>query len=64
MAEKTYKANGEEQKEITESPIKIAKVTLEGVFNKCQSIKESFPDSRKLAAFYVSIRKIRSIRIN
>ena len=54
LAEKTYKTIGEEQKEITESPLKIAKVTLENVFNKWQSIKEPFPNSRKLAAFYVS----------
>mmetsp|Transcript_37021 Transcript_37021/g.42536 ORF Transcript_37021/g.42536 Transcript_37021/m.42536 type:complete len:310 (+) Transcript_37021:200-1129(+) len=55
LAEKAYKSNKEEVKEVTDSPIKITKVTLEQVFNKSQIIKESFPNSRKLAAFYVII---------
>ena len=33
----------------------MAKITLEYAFNKSQIIKESFPDSRKMAAFYVTI---------
>jgi len=33
----------------------MAKVTLENMFSKSQIIKEQFPDSRKLAAFYVVI---------
>jgi aspartyl-tRNA synthetase len=55
IAEKNFTASKEETKEIKESPLKVAKVTLETVFNKSQIIKESFPDSRKLAAFYAII---------
>lgn len=55
LAEKAYKASKEESKELSDPPLKMAKVTLETVFNKSQIIKESFPDSRKLAAFYTII---------
>lgn len=54
IAEKSYKGQ-EESKELLESPIKMMKVTLETVFNKSQIIKEAFPNSRKMAAFYVII---------
>lgn len=55
LAEKTYVKCKDESKELEEPPIKMAKVTLESVFNKSQIIKEGFPDSRKLAAFFAVI---------
>jgi hypothetical protein len=54
-AEEEYKKVKEETKDVTEPPLKLAKMSLENAFNKSQIIKEPFPDSRKLAAFYVVI---------
>ena len=55
-AEKIYQDTKEETKDVAESPLKIAKTCLETVFNKCQGIKEQFPDSRKMGAFFAIVK--------
>ncbi len=55
-AEKIYQDTKEETKDVAESPLKIAKTCLETIFNKCQGIKEQFPDSRKMGAFFAIVK--------
>lgn len=54
-AEKEYQRVKEETKDVAESPLKMAKTCLENIFSKCQIIKEPFPDSRKMGAFYAVV---------
>eukprot|EP00344_Euplotes_crassus_P007624 CAMPEP_0197012906 /NCGR_PEP_ID=MMETSP1380-20130617/64304_1 /TAXON_ID=5936 /ORGANISM="Euplotes crassus, Strain CT5" /LENGTH=264 /DNA_ID=CAMNT_0042436763 /DNA_START=332 /DNA_END=1126 /DNA_ORIENTATION=+ len=54
-AENKYQKVKEETKDVAESPLKMAKTCLENIFSKCQIIKEQFPDSRKMGAFYAVI---------
>lgn len=56
IAEENYQTVKEETKDVVESPLKIVKTCLETIFNKCQGIKEPFPNSRKMGAFFAIIK--------